>query len=300
MPYRRSIDPDIENRLPQNHGTFLLKHTGNATFYGSMVPARYRELINFYRYNITPEDNVSGYPSVYSEKTISRLPGVNTNGFTNNLIYYFTVWITPPSELDLLRLLGVNYFITRDDNLLPSLKTKLKLYNISKSDEFNIAELSDTLPRSFLILNINQENLEDFQKNIRPHIELEGRKTSPELDSYIAKPAQFLKYEPEYVSIQVESETGGYLVLTDVFHAYWSATVDGTAAKIIPAFYAFRAVKVPPGLHKIEFFCLIPHFKAVFLLTFVMIIFSLLVTLYFWHKQLNVTDYCKETISREY
>jgi hypothetical protein len=284
LPYRRSIDPDIENRLPQNHGTFLLSNTANATFYGSMVPARYRELINFYRYNITPEDNVSGYPSVYSERTISRLPKLNNKGFPNGLIYYSTVWITPSFEPDLLKLLGVSYFMTRDDNLLPSLKEKLKLQNIIKYDEFNIAELTDTLPRSFIVLNINQKNLEDFQKNMRPHIKLEDKKTSAVSDTYFVKPAQFLKYEPEYVSIQLESESGGFLVLTDVFHSYWSAVIDGKAAEIIPAFHAFRAVKVPSGSHKVEFFCSVPYFKSAFFVSFVVVALSLISTFYFWNR----------------
>ena len=52
--YQRAIDTDIENKLPQNQGTFLLEQVGNATFYGSMSPAPYRELINFYRYGINP------------------------------------------------------------------------------------------------------------------------------------------------------------------------------------------------------------------------------------------------------
>ncbi len=285
LPYRRSIDPDIENRLPQNQGTFLMEQTGNAAFYGSMVPARYRELINFHRYNIIPQDKVSGYPSVYSEKTISRLPKLSNKGFSNGLIYYSTVWITPPSDLNLLKLLGVSYFITRDDNLLTSLKQNLKFNDIIKSNEFNIAELSDTLPRSFMVLNVNKENLQDFQENMRPHIELEGRKASPGTDTYIAKPAQILKYEPEYVSIQIESESDGYLVLTDAFHPYWSATVDGNASEILPVFHAFRAVKAPAGNHRIEFFCSVPYFKLAFFVSFILVAFSLIFTFYFWNRK---------------
>lgn len=291
LPYRRTMDTDIENRLPQNQGTFLLERTANATFYGSMVPARYRELINFYRYNITPEDNVSGYPSVYSEKIISRLPKLNSKGFSNGLIYYSTVWITPPSEPNLLKLLGVSYFITRDENLLTSLKEKLNLQNSIKSDEFNIAELSDILPRSFLVLNVNQGNLQNFQENMRPHIKLKDKDTLVIPDTYIAKPAQFLKYEPEHVSIQVESETGGYLVLTDVFHPYWSASVDGSVAEIIPAFHAFRAVKVPAGSHKVDFFCSVPYLNLAFLLTFILSVVCLITTFYFWNKKLETKTY---------
>ncbi|MFZ3091837.1 MAG: hypothetical protein WA240_14615 [Nitrospirota bacterium] len=287
LPYQRAIDTDIENKLPQNQGTFLLEHAGNATFYGSISPAPYRELINYYRYGIKPEDKVAGYPSFYSEKTISRLPKLNNGGFSNGLIYYSTVWITPPFELDLLRLLGVNHIITRDDGLIPPLVQKLKLGNVMKTNEFNTSELTDTLPRSFLVTNINQENLQDFKENMRPHIELEGAENPTSHGVYIARPASFLGYEPEYVAIQVESPSEGYLVLTDVFHPYWSAAVDGNVVEIIQAFHAFRGVKVPAGLHKVEFFCRVPYFKLAFFITFITIVICLAGTFYFWSKKVR-------------
>lgn len=284
LPYRRVMDPDIENKFPQNQGTFLLEQTGNATFYGSMVPKRYNNLINFYRYGITPEDNISGYPSVYSERTISRLPKLNTKGFSNGLIYYMTVWTIPTFDLDLIQLMGVDHIVTRDDGLIPPLVQKLKLRNVTKAGEFNEAELSDTLPRSFLVTNVNQENLQDFKENMRPHIELKGNRNNLSSNAYIATPAQFLRYEPEYVQIQIESASGGFLVLTDVLHSYWSASVNGSVAEIIPAFHAFRAIKVPAGSHKVEFFCSVPYFKSAFFVSFVLVAFSIIFTFYFWNR----------------
>lgn len=286
LSYQRAIDPDIEIKLPQNQGTFLLEHAGNATFYGSMLPAPYRELINFYRYGITPQDKVAGYPSFYSEKTISRLPKLYTKGFSTQTIYYSTVWIIPPLELNLLRILGINHIVSRDDGLITSLTQELKLTNIIKSGEFNTAELSDTLPRSFLVSNVNQENFQDFKENMKPHIELESDKNSLSPDSYMARPAHFLKYEPEYVSIQAKSDSGGYLVLTDAFHPYWSARIDGIAAEIIPAFHAFRAVKVPAGLHKIDFYCNVPYFQVAFIISAISIVIFSICTFYFWRRSI--------------
>ncbi len=284
LPYRRMVDPDIDKLRPQNQGTFLLEKTGNVAFYGSMTPARFDELIDFWGYGITPEDNVAGYPSVFGEKTISRLPKVNTKGFSNGFIYYLTQWTIPPFELDSLRLLGVDYIVTRDDGLLPSLIEKLKLSNVMKFGEFNVAKLSDTLPRSFLVLNAGQGNLRDFKENMRPVVEMADGKTSSSSNVYLAKPANILKYKPEYVEIQVKSSSEGHLVLTDVFHPYWSASVDGNATEIIPAFHAFRAVKVPAGSHRVEFFCTVPYFKLAFLVSFIIISFSLIFTIYFWNK----------------
>lgn len=287
LPYRRVVDPDIEARLPQNQGTFLLERTNNATFYGSILPARYNELINFHRYGITPQDNVAAYPSVYSEKTISRLPKVDTKGYSNGLIYYATVWTIPPFELDLLRLLGIDHIVTRDDGLIPRVAEELRLSDATKVDAFNVAKLSDTLPRSFLVLNVSEENLQDFRENMRPRIEFEGGDAVSASNVYLAEPMRFLKYEPEHVAIRTECSSEAYLVLTDGFHPYWKAAVDGSEAEIIPAFHAFRAVKVPSGVHKVEFFCRVPYFKSAFLVSFISIVVLSVFTLRFWNNTMR-------------
>lgn len=273
-PYSRGLAPD---HIPFNQGTFLLEQTGNALFYGSMLPARYHDFINFHRYDIKPEDHVAGYPSVFSDKTISRLPKTNTKGFTNGVVYYFTVWTIPPLKPDLLRILGVERVFTNDNTLSdPKLIESLKLVDL-KSAEYNSATLTDTLPRAFVVPNVTQERLKDFQENMSPQIELAGSEDWV-TSAFTAQPAEFIKYEPEYVAIKARSE-GGYLVLTDVFHPYWTVRVDGQPAEIIPAFHAFRAVKVSPGVHTVEFFCSVPNFKLAFIVTFATVILGLIVTL---------------------
>jgi len=286
LPYRRALDPDIEQLLPQNHGTFLLAGTGNATFYGSMGPARYNEFINYYRYGITPADKVSGYPSVYSEKTISRLPKTFTKGMSNGLIYYAKVWTIPPLENNILRLLGVEYIITRNEALLSPLGQKVTLDQFLKSGEFIMAKPSNTLPRAFLVTNVTEDKVYDFKNNMKPDIELiEGTSgTTSTSGTYIAKPATIIEYKPEYVAIQVESPSESHLVLTDVFHPYWSAMVDGKSQDVVPAFHTFRAVKVPVGSHKVEFFCKIPYQQVAFIVSLLLIGGTLAFTWALWDK----------------
>jgi len=48
-------------------------------------------------------------------------------------------------------------------------------------------------------------------------------------------------------------EAGGYLVLLDSFSSDWRATVDGRGATIVRANGLFRAVRLNPGLHVVEF-----------------------------------------------
>lgn len=48
-------------------------------------------------------------------------------------------------------------------------------------------------------------------------------------------------------------ETGGHLVLFDSFDPGWSATVDGEPATIVRAWGVYRAVRLAPGVHTVEF-----------------------------------------------
>ncbi len=62
-----------------------------------------------------------------------------------------------------------------------------------------------------------------------------------------------LRYEPETVSVAVETDQPGYLVLSDAYYPGWQVTIDGQPAWLRRANYAFRAVFVPAGQHTVEF-----------------------------------------------
>ena len=65
--------------------------------------------------------------------------------------------------------------------------------------------------------------------------------------------ATITRDEPERVEIDVDAATPAYLVLADTFDPGWSATVDGRAAPIRPAWLTFRAVYLPAGRHAVVF-----------------------------------------------
>jgi hypothetical protein len=65
--------------------------------------------------------------------------------------------------------------------------------------------------------------------------------------------AHIVRYSPNQVSVQAEAETAGYLVLADVWFPGWRCTVNGVAAKVFRADYAFRAVALPPGRNEVVF-----------------------------------------------
>lgn len=58
---------------------------------------------------------------------------------------------------------------------------------------------------------------------------------------------------PMRVRLTVKSRGGGALVLMDAFDGGWRATVDDHRVPIYCANFNFRAVRVPPGSHEVEF-----------------------------------------------
>ncbi len=58
---------------------------------------------------------------------------------------------------------------------------------------------------------------------------------------------------PTEVTVSVEAPANGFLVLTDAYHADWSATVDGNDEAVLRAFHTFRAVPVQAGRHEVVF-----------------------------------------------
>jgi hypothetical protein len=61
------------------------------------------------------------------------------------------------------------------------------------------------------------------------------------------------RYQNTDIEIEADAPGGGFVVLNDVWHPWWRATVDGTPAEILKANVLFRAVAVPPGKHTVRF-----------------------------------------------
>jgi hypothetical protein len=62
---------------------------------------------------------------------------------------------------------------------------------------------------------------------------------------------RMVSYKPDRLQIEVDSPAPGYLVLSDPFYPGWRAEVDDQPAEILRANYAFRAVAVPAGTHRL-------------------------------------------------
>ena len=57
---------------------------------------------------------------------------------------------------------------------------------------------------------------------------------------------------PNQITLRVEADQTGWVVLSDVWYPGWHAWIDGTPAPMLRANYLFRAVEIPEGEHYIQ------------------------------------------------
>lgn len=74
----------------------------------------------------------------------------------------------------------------------------------------------------------------------------------PALATRALTPARVLTRERHRLVVAAEAEADGVLVLSEVFHPGWSATVDGAPQPLLPADLALRGLPLRKGSHRIE------------------------------------------------
>jgi hypothetical protein len=124
-----------------------------------------------------------------------------------------------------------------------------------------VYENQETFPRAFVVPEaapmpgraqaLAALKATDFHRKVL----LEGLDSVEETGSLGAtfRPATIREYRPNRVAVTVDSETSGYLVLSDIWFPGWAATVDGQPATVYRANYLFRAVPVPVGHSEVVF-----------------------------------------------
>jgi uncharacterized membrane protein YfhO len=65
--------------------------------------------------------------------------------------------------------------------------------------------------------------------------------------------ARIVSYRNTEIVVETDAPEQSLLVLHDVWHPWWHATVDGVPTDIMKANVLFRSVTVPAGKHTVRF-----------------------------------------------
>ncbi len=173
----------------------------------------------------------------------------------------------PSYDSRLADMLGLRYVlssvpITQVDRKLGPGRLKL----IRRTADAYIYENPRVLPRVLLVPEARAASFETITRSGR-WPDIDPRRTVlletplPADDVPVAAPpvpveadsVRIVRYENTLVEISVKAREAGYLVLNDLWHPWWEATVNGAEAPILKANVMFRAVRVPAGEHTVRF-----------------------------------------------
>ena len=159
-------------------------------------------------------------------------------------------------------LLGVRFIATGvpveeiDSSLKPG-----DLNLIARTKDAYVYENPRALPRVMLLTDWRRANFDEVMHDGWPAVDPRQTvllKKAPVGFSRNAAvgmggSARLKRYANTEVVVEVEAPAGGILLLNDVWHPWWRATVDGVDAEILKANVIFRAVVCPRGRHVVRF-----------------------------------------------
>ena len=127
-------------------------------------------------------------------------------------------------------------------------------------------ENRNRLPRAFLVKNFEViKSGEEFalafddpnfdaqrkillEREPTRFLELQRKPAIPELKSVV----QLITYENNRMVLEANTPWAAFLFMSEAYYPGWKAYVDGREEEILRANYAFRAIPLGPGSHKVE------------------------------------------------
>lgn len=163
-----------------------------------------------------------------------------------------------PGYLRLLQLGGVDFVValhTEGQHLLVHRSTFRGFYR----KPIQLFEVPGRLPRAYVVGRARQAVgtqalLALLDPSFDPAKEVVlSEAADAGIQGEFAGAAAIVSTHPDRVTVDAEASRDGYLVLLDGYAPGWKASVDGREARVLRANHVFRAVRVPPGRHRIDF-----------------------------------------------
>jgi len=96
---------------------------------------------------------------------------------------------------------------------------------------------------------------------------LDSKTEKAERGERIEKHILITRYEPQRVEIEAHSDGKAVLVLSDLFHPFWTVRVDGRPVETFPVFSVLRGVRLEAGRHNVSFACVVPLMRVAWAIT---------------------------------
>lgn len=212
--------------------------------YDPLYPRRYGELIHS-----TKDGNLLFKFSESTRSDAQVAPGYGELEMSKN-----------SARKKILRLLGVKYILDKiasgtSQKTFPTAEYRI----LTEIDDWRVYEDLLVLPRTFIVHQYQTFAAKEqftqafFDTGFDPGKIILLEKNPPIDPAPATGPesAEITRYSPNSLEISVLATSPGLIFLSDTMFPGWTAYVDGQKTELLRANYAFRAVAVRPGSHRI-------------------------------------------------
>jgi hypothetical protein len=212
-------------------------------------------------------ESASGYDAVYPKRWAKLTSGIKTgsalsepSGRYADFDSYDSPWVN---------LLNIKYILAlkTDELAKPDASGQIS-YKFRKDNfkmvfedkEVAVLENTKAFPRAFFVTQWESltegkdlEALLDKNFPFDKKIVLQEKFNKFSQTERVSSKVDYISYGANSRQINVESDKDGFLFVSEILYPGWKALVDGSEEKIYLANYAFMAVPVRSGEHKVEF-----------------------------------------------
>ena len=177
--------------------------------------------------------------------------------------YHFAALTPPGGNLDLLSLLNVRYVLV--DASLPPARADVRAVTSGKSRVYSdkyvtIYQNTGNLGPAWIVHDIRSVDRGAAQAGLANPAFQPGSTALVEGSSPSLPPAtgtsrdavSLTSFAPDRVTYAASSNTGGFLVMSEIYEAGWHAYLDGKRVPLHPTDVALRGVSLPAGSHTVE------------------------------------------------
>jgi hypothetical protein len=208
--------------------------------------------------------DVQGYSPVLIDYYVEFLQSIEEEIASSRMVYSLRYPRSTTSPL--LDLLNVKYVVTiaEPGEEMVALEATEPGLELVYDGEVKIYENKDVLPRAFFaprhaVADNADEALELLRAEGFDPSSVVILEKEPALPTGAAETGaggaevEVVAYGPNAVVVEALAPSDGFLVLSDLYYEGWRAFVDGVESEVYKADYAFRAVQLGAGRHRVEF-----------------------------------------------